>query len=708
MAVRRRLASVRYAPPAPNGVDVTTLIPLPAASAAGPTDDVGFTGVARPRVPVAVLRVLAAVLSGSTGVAVVLAVVLLIADWPGRRVLIDGHAAVGVVIAATFGGVGAVVLRRHPRHALGWVFLVVGWMEAVSAFGSAYAAARPAPPLAGLAGLVGDRLWFPGAVLGVALVTPLFPDGVPARGWRRLLAGVGVAVSGLVFVAIWLLDLPASDVPLWRSPLTLPAPALPALEAVGEGLVLIALLCGLCGGVALFLDMRRATPAGRRRLGWFFVAFLIGVIGQFLDSVSPLIPLVGWALFPIGLGVAMLRYGLYDGDRLLNRTLVSLVLTVVIAGVFAFAVGLGSTLVGGEGAGAVAAAVVIALGLTPARALVQRGVDRLLYGEARDPYAALTRLGRQLSTTPAPDDLLPVVVRAVAGALRLPYAAIAFDGETDPSAVHGTPPAATMELPLRHAGTPVGTLTIGLPGGRARPDPVDERLLHDFAQQIGPAAYGVRLTHDLRRSRNGLARARDEERHRIRRDLHDGLGPTLAGVALGLGAARRAATTDTGRELLSALEAEVKESLEDVKRLVADLHPTALEQVGLIAALHGYADTVTIRSADALHVSVTAPERLRVPPEVEVAAYRIALEAITNVARHARATRCTVAVAQTDDEVVITIEDDGVGVPPDRPPGLGLRSITERATELGGTATVTGGPCGGTVVRARLPVRSGR
>jgi signal transduction histidine kinase len=687
---------------------VTTSRSLPAASVAAPADDAGLTDANRHRVAVGLLRAVAAVLAGCTGIAVVLAVVLVIADWPGWRVLIDGHALVGVVVAATFGAVGTVVLHRHPRHALGWVFLIVGWSEAVSTFGFAYATARPTPPLAGLAGLVGDRIWFPGAVAAAALVTPLFPDGMPAGGRRRLLAWAGVTVSGLAFVAVWLVDLPASDVPQWRSPLELPAPALPALEAVGNGLVLAALLCGLLGGAALFVDMRRATPADRRRLGWFFVAFLAAAVSQVFDSVSPLIPLVAWALFPIGLGVAMLRYGLYDGDRLLNRTLVSLALTLVIAGVFAFAVGLGSNLVGGEGAGAVAAAVVIALGLTPARDLVQRGVDRLLYGEPRDPYAALTRLGRQLSATLAPDDLLPVVVRAVAEALRLPYAAIRWDGETRPSAVHGTPPAATMDLPLRHAGTPVGTLTIGLPSGRARLDPVDERLLHDFAQQIGPAAYGVRLTHDLRRSRNGLARARDEERHRIRRDLHDGLGPTLAGIALGLGAARRAATTDTGRELLSALEAEVKESLEDVKRLVADLHPTALEQVGLIAALHGYADTVTIRSADSLHVSVTAPDRLQVPPEVEVAAYRIALEAITNVARHARATRCTVAVTQTDDDVVITIDDDGVGVPAVRQPGLGLRSITERATELGGTATVTGGPFGGTMVQARLPLRSGR
>jgi two-component system NarL family sensor kinase len=298
-----------------------------------------------------------------------------------------------------------------------------------------------------------------------------------------------------------------------------------------------------------------------------------------------------------------------------------------------------------------------------------------------------------------------VVVDAVADALRLPYVSVTLSGEVRPAAARGTAPAVTVDLPLQHAGTAVGTLTVGPPGGRSSLDPQDERLLLSFAQQIGPAAYGVALTRDLRRSRDSLATARDEERHRIRRDLHDGLGPTLAGVALGLGAARRAATTPAGRELLSSLEAEVKGSLDDVKRLVADLHPTALEQIGLIAALHGYADTVTIRNGGGLHVTVQAPpDALRLPPEVEVAAYRIALEAVTNVARHARATHCTVSVSVSGEELAIRVCDDGVGVRQARPSGLGLRSIAERAAELGGAATVEAAVGGGTVVSARLPL----
>jgi signal transduction histidine kinase len=301
--------------------------------------------------------------------------------------------------------------------------------------------------------------------------------------------------------------------------------------------------------------------------------------------------------------------------------------------------------------------------------------------------------------------VLPVVVNAVADTLRLPYAAITLGHHAQPAAVRGARPATTIEVPLLHAGRAVGTLTVGLPAGRSALDPPDDRLLHDFAEHVGAAAYGVLLNDDLRRFRDSLAGARDEERHRIHRDLHDGLGPTLAGVALGLGAARRAATAPAARELLTSLEAEVKHSLDDVKRLVADLHPTALEQAGLIPALHDYADTVTARSGGRLDVRVTAAEVPQLPPEVEVAAYRIGLEAVTNVARHAEATRCDVSLSMVGGALTITVDDDGIGIPAGQRPGLGLRSIAERAAELGGRAVAESGQHGGTVVRAELPLR---
>jgi signal transduction histidine kinase len=356
----------------------------------------------------------------------------------------------------------------------------------------------------------------------------------------------------------------------------------------------------------------------------------------------------------------------------------------------------------------VVAAVVIALGLSPAREFVQRAVDRMLYGQRRDPYTALTELGRRLSGTIAPEDVLPVVVGTVARALRLPYVAITLAGEPVPAASHGDAVPTAVDVPLCHAGAEVGRLTIGLRDGQRHLDPGDRRLLYDLARHVGTAAHGVRLTHDLRRSRDRLAIAREEERNRIRRDLHDGLGPTLAGVALGIGAAGRAvgARAPETAELLADLQAEVSDGLEDVRRLVADLRPTTLEQVGLLAALRQYAETVSIRSDGSLLVLVEAPDRL--PPltaEAEVAAYRILLEALTNVTRHARANRCTVEIDATAGLLRLAVRDDGVGIEASpRRGGLGLRSMTQRAAELGGTCTVTAAPGGGTLVSATFPV----
>jgi two-component system NarL family sensor kinase len=652
-------------------------------------------------------RLLATAVTVASVVAVVLWGVLATVNGRGLGVLVTGNEATSAIVGLSFAVVGGFVLRRAPGHTLGWIFAVEGLLQASSEFGTEYAYRTPQLPLAGVAAFVGAYAWAPGMIMGASLITPLFPDGRPAsRRWRPLVwAGIAATLAGTV--SVLLTDQLMRDAfPQWHNPLALPASADATIETVAMVALALGAVCGLIGAGALAVRMARATDSERRRIGWFFVAFTVGIVAQFLDTVSPVIPLIAWGLFPAALGVAMLRHGLFDGDRLLNRTLVYATITILVAGVFGLAVGLAGSVVGGSATGAVLAAVVIALGLAPARDLVQRGVDRLLYGQRRDPYAALSGLGRQLSAAIAPEDVLPIICRTVCVALRLPYAAVTLDGEAVPAAIHGTVPDATVEIPLHHAGTAVGRLSVGLPAGQRFLDPNDERLLLSFAQQAAVASERVRLTHDLRRSRDSLAVARDEERHRIRRDLHDGLGPTLAGVALGLGAAKRsvAQTAPDTAELLGHLEIEVRDSLDDVKRLVADLRPTALEQIGLVEALRQYADTVTLRSQGSLKVRIDAGPLPALSGDVEVAAYRIVLEAVTNVSRHAEASHCVVTVAPDDEQLRLLIADNGVGIKgtPQRP-GLGLRSMVERATELGGSCTVSAGAPTGTVVMATLP-----
>jgi two-component system, NarL family, sensor kinase len=607
-------------------------------------------------------------------------------DW-----LVDQHELLAALVGVSFAAVGAVVVRQRPGNTLGWLFVVEGQIQAASVALGEYSVHTPRLPLATVADLVSSYAWLPGMALAAGLFTLLFPDGrAHSRRWRPVvwMAAGAVAVASGAFLFVRDAEAP---------------PPVPA--AITIGALLAALACGVLGAVGLLVRMVRATGAQRRRIGWFFTAFTMAVVAQLLP-VSPLVPTLAAAAVPVALGVAMLRHRLFDGDRLLNRTLVYAALAILIAGVFGLTVGMASNALGGGGTGAVVAAVVVALGLDPARAAVQRGVDRLLYGRSRDPYAALTGLGRQLSAALAPDSLLPTVVTTVARALRVPYVAVTLDGDFLPAAAYGEPAAAVMTVPLSHAGEPVGQLAVGLPAGQRFLDPGDERLLNDFARQAGTAAAAVRLTHDLRRSRDQLAVARDEERHRIRRDLHDGLGPALAGVALGLGAARRsvAGTAPETAELLGHLESEVRDSLDDVKRLVADLRPSTLEQLGLVEALRRYGDTVTQRTQGALKVQVEAGALPALPVEVEIAAYRIVLEAVTNTTRHAQASRCRIQVGTQGQQLCLSVRDNGVGIraTPARP-GLGLRSMAERATELGGSCTVAAEPGGGTLVTATLP-----
>ena len=617
--------------------------------------------------------------------------------------VIEENEVTGAVVALSFALVGAVVIRATPGHALGWVFVAEGQIEGLCNLGAQYAQRTPPLPLAGVGAFLGAYAWLPGVVLGIGVITLLFPDGGPVLPRWRPLVRVACAFAAIGTLAVFLWAEPMRDTfPRWRNPFALPAAAEPALVVVALAAVAGAAACGLAGAVGLVIRMRRAEGPERRRIGWFFVSFLPGVLAQ-VPAVSPAVPAAAWGLFPVGMGVAMVRHGLFGADRLLSRTLVYVALTGLVAGIFGLFVGLASNVLGGEGTGAVAAAVVIALGLSPARTLVQRGVDRLIYGRSRDPYVVLTDLGRQLSAAIALEDVLPIIVQTVSAGLRLPYAAVTLRGEDAPAAEYGERPGRHIDLPLRHGGHEVGRLTIGLREGQRRLDPVDERLLHDFARHAGAAAEGVRLTFDLRRSRDRVLAARDEERHRIRRDLHDGLGPTLAGVALGLGAARRSVTDSGPADLLGRLESEVLDGLDDVRRIVADLHPAGLEDAGLVTALRRHADTLSRRTGGTLKIDVmTAGDLPSLAPVVEAAAYRIVLEALTNVARHARARTCVVGLGADADHLRLAVRDDGVGVEPYVPAGIGLRSMAERAAELGGTCQVRRRPGGGTLVEATL------
>jgi signal transduction histidine kinase len=327
-------------------------------------------------------------------------------------------------------------------------------------------------------------------------------------------------------------------------------------------------------------------------------------------------------------------------------------------------------------------------------------------------------LGSRLESTPAHDAVLPAVARTVREALKLLYAEIQLRREYgfETAAAAGNPAENVLHLPLVYGGETVGRLVLGPRAGEEGFAPSERRLLEDLAHQIGASAHdalmtdeALRLSTDLQRSRERLVEAREEERRRLRRDLHDGLGPQLSSQALTIDAVRKLMRRDpdAAEELLLELKADAQDAVTDIRRLVYGLRPPALDDLGLLGALR---ETAAQYATKGLGVSVEAPETLpQLSAAVEVAAYRIAQEALTNVARHARARSSTVRLDIEDGALRVEVRDDGVGMPEPRADhtghaGVGLTSMRERATELGGSLLVGPLPEGGTRVLATLPL----
>jgi signal transduction histidine kinase len=333
-------------------------------------------------------------------------------------------------------------------------------------------------------------------------------------------------------------------------------------------------------------------------------------------------------------------------------------------------------------------------------------VNKFVYGDRDDPYAIVSRLGERLEATLAPEAVLPTIVETVAQALKLPYAAISLrqGDRLEIAAVCGTAGHGIVNLPLNYQSEPVGELMLAPRSPGDTFSPADRRLLEDLARQVGVAAHAVRLTSEVQRSRERIVTAREEERRRLRRDLHDGLGPSLASLTLKLDAARNLLPSNPARvdSLLVDLKTQTKAAIGDIRRVVYDLRPPALDELGLVAAIREHAARV---AGESLQIVIEAPASLpSLPAAAEVAAYRIALEALTNVIRHAGARRCVIRLSLADD-LAIEVTDDGRGISETARAGVGLMAMRERAEELGGTCRIESTGGSGTVVIAHLPCR---
>ena len=682
-----------------------------------------------------------------------------ILNWPQER-LGPGLAVITGVLSITFPTVGALIIARLPTNPVGWIFCGVGLLYGVRRFTIAYAdyALTENFALPGGKYVAWFSTWvgFAGPILAGVILMLLFPSGrISSRRWR-IVAWTAVLGAALTVLADAFTPGPLSTHLYVNNPFGLAAvigggfttyDLFPTATVIGTTLLLASSIAAL---VSLILRMHRARGDECQQVKWFLYAAVPATVCLNLilfDSMVTTyttnflydaVAILSWDVFnyilyvavfallivPVCTYIAILRYHLYDIDLLINRTLVYGALSACVVGVYVLAVGGLGTLFQARGNLAISllATGLVAVLFQPLRSRLQRGVNRLMYGERDDPSAVTSRLGSRIEATLAPEAVLPTVVETIAQALKLPYVAILLkEGEAFRSAAaYGSPGAEPEALPLVYQREEIGRLVIAPRAPGEQFSTGDRRLLEDLARQAEVAVHAVRLTADLQSSRERLVTTREEERRRLRRDLHDGIGPSLTGLALQLHAARKLVRPrpEDAEETLARLEQRTEETLSEMRRLIYGLRPPALDDLGLISSIRqqaqgqGMVDLSIITKTDERLerrsiFSMEAPEELPpLPAAVEVACYRIVQEALTNVARHADAKTCQLrlSVGRGAGVLEVEIRDDGAGIPEYRVAGVGLSSMRERAEELGGTLVVEPGPESGTRVLARLPL----
>ncbi len=667
------------------------------------------------------------------GTAVVIALAANILAHPeaaglyGQRLLF--RVIYGLVTGPAILLVSVLILRRLPGNFAGRLMALM----AIAVIGAQFDFELGSSALSAIA----VDLFF---VYGPGIVAPAaiyfmftFPDNnvFPSRltSWVRAFVFVKFAGAPLEIMAS---SSQVGFVPLAVNPLYIEAlgPFQPGIART-IGITGLMLPLGIVGGVvSLILRYRTSSSTERQQIKWVvwafgvFILIMLATIGVLSQSAIGSASLTRALLVATGLGqtlivasvaISILRHQLFDIDVIIQRTLVYGALTALIVGLYILIVGSIGTLLRENAASpgrsdlmiSLLATGLVAVLFQPLRDRLQRGANRLLYGERDEPYAVLSRLGERLGATPVPGEVLPVIVETVAQTLKLPYVAIALkrDKGREPTAAFGTPGSPVHSLPLVYQNEEIGEMVVAQRGPGDPLTPADRRLLMAIAKQVGPAAYAVRLTADLQRSRERLITTREEERRRLRRDLHDGLGPTLATLALKTDTARNLLKSDIAAvdALLVELQSQLESALGDIRRLVYELRPPALDELGLVGALK---EQGLQYEQNGLSVSIDAPQPLpALSAAVEVALYRITAEALTNAMRHAQASICKVRFSvPAEDTLQLEIADNGVGISPETTKGVGLNSMRERASELGGTCAIQERLGGGTLIIARLPL----
>ncbi len=626
-----------------------------------------------------------------------------------------------------FGVVGSVIVSRDRRNVIGLMLLYASLFTASSFLAGdlfTWLVVRGhTGPFVVFLGLQNNFGWLLG-ILPVIFILPLvFPDGhLPSPRWRPLLWGV---ITFLAAIGVTLIfgqpTLTGSN-----ENISVANPFFVHKLVIDPVIGLLFPLVFLASVGSLFLRFRRATGIERQQIKWvafgLAFAFVTIIIGDFVLSGSGVLAAIvggaGFLAFPVSIGIAVLRFRLYDLDVVVRKTVVAGVLAVFVGVVYAAFVAAGSLIVGSNDTTiAVVAAVVLALAFQPVRIRARRFADRLVYGRRANPYEVLTEFSSRVGGAYATEDIVPRMAQILgegAGAARArvwlrvgrelrpgaswpidgaPARVVPIDGDAMPR-IDGE-----YAVPVRDRGELLGALSVSMPSNDPM-TPAKERLVADLASQAGLVLRNVGLVEELRESRRRLVAAQDDERRKLERNIHDGAQQQLVALAVKARLARQLVERDPSRteEMLGQIETETQAALNDLRNLARGIYPPLLADKGLGAALEAQARKATIP------VRVDADGVGRFDQDVESAVYFSCLEALQNVVKYADASSASIELRLADSSLRFTVTDDGRGFDPAAASGSGLQGVTDRLAAIGGTFQVDSAPGRGTTVTGEVPV----
>ncbi len=607
-----------------------------------------------------------------------------------------------VTFPVLLGVPGALIARELPRNPLGWLLLLIAACFAGNAVALQWLAAGHDTAASAVA-------WW--AERGSALLVPatlllllLLPDGkLPSPAWRPVVRAA-VGIQSVVIFLGWLtpgLLATGDDVTPGAEGLTnpvgiLPTSWTPTIESLVDPVLTIPLLLGIG---AVIQRLRRPIGDERPRM----ISVLVGVVLFVLlvtlpDAAVPeartAFHVVGTTLLSGTLLTAVVRGRFERVQVALSYALVYGGLSVVVLGAYIALVAV-STQAGATDSVAGLLTAGVALALLPARAQVQNLLRKAMYGDRGQPHRALRRLSSSVASSDDLAGVLDGIASSVRASLRARWVQVEFRGTVASS---GQVTDATDEAVVLDGGEgDAGLLRVGFAAGRSLTAD-EQELLHDLAEHGARAARVVCLAADLATARHALVESREQERSRLRQDLHDDLGPILAGLVMQLGSMPELmrADADLATSRLGHLESQALAALGRTRNISRDLRPPTLDELGLVGAI------VEAGRALGLRVNVGGDVPKGLTPAVEVAAYRIGAESLVNAQRHARADEVDLTLRQVAGMLTLVVADRGPGLGACEP-GVGLRSMRERAAELGGSIELLTTPGGGLTVLVTLP-----